>query len=110
MNAGKMRHRITFKVKTVTGRDAFGGETVTWGNVGTTPTVWAEALPLRGKEFMAARQLSDELSVKFRVRYRSDVIPEWRIEWDSNTFEVVEVIHVDGKKEMLEIMCRSTHV
>ena len=102
MRAGELRHRVTIQQKIVT-RDTFGGEVVTWADVAT---VWAAVEPLRGREFLDAKQIQAETAYRVRMRYRSDVDTDMRIVWDSRTLEITAVLDVDGRGRELELMCR----
>ena len=103
MRAGRLSHRITFYARSVT-RDAMGGETVTWVEQDQD---WADVLPLQGREYFAAQQVEAELTIRFRVRYRSDVTEAWRIEWEGKRYNIRHVFPVDGRKDALEMMCTS---
>lgn len=86
-------------------RDAIGGETVTWTEAAT---VWAEAKPIRGQEFIALQEAQSELQVRFTIRYRSDVTADWRLQWREQTYEIVgEPVDVNAARETLELNCRS---
>ena len=102
MRAGRLRHRVTLQRKVVT-RDAYGGEVITWTDVAT---VWAAVEPLRGRELEAAAQAGAELSARIVMRYRSDVVPEWRVAWDGHVYDIEAVVDVDGRHRTLELRCR----
>lgn len=97
-----LRHRVTLESKTVT-RDPLGGEIESWAAVAI---VWAEVLPLQGREFFEARRLESELDSRIRIRYRSGVVPGMRITWGSRTYGIESVVeHESGRRE-LRLMCR----
>ena len=75
MRAGALRHRVTLKTKSVS-RDTFGEEDVTWT---TTATVWGSVEPLRGREYMEAKQGQADVSHRVIVRYRASVVPTMRL-------------------------------
>ena len=101
MYAGRLDQRITLQAKSVV-RDAMGGEVVTWQDVAT---VWASAEPLRGREFFAAQQLQDETTVRFRLRWRSGVVPSMRVLWRAQPYDIQSVIDPNGARFELELMC-----
>src|SRR5688572_1635949 len=93
--AGDLDQRITLLRKTA-GRDAMGGESVSWLN---HATVWARAEQLRGREYLALQQAQSELEVRFTIRYRGDVSPDWRVTWRGHDYEIVgEPIDVDSRR------------
>lgn len=103
MRAGRLKHPITFVQKTAT-RDAMGGEVITWVDYADD---WAEVVPLRGREYFAARQMEAAADVRFRVRYRDDIEAYWRIRWRTDLYEIVDVINVEADDRATEMMCRS---
>lgn len=105
MRAGRLRDRIVLQAKVVT-RDAMGGEVITWTD---QATVWAEPVPLAGREYTSANQEQSEISVRFRLRYRADlaVTAAWRVTWNSVAYDILDVINVRGTKREWELMCRT---
>lgn len=103
MRAGFLRHRLALKTKSVT-RDSFGEEDVTWV---TAATVWGSVEPLRGREYMEAKQGQADVSHRVVIRYRTGVVPTMRVYLeDGRGFEVDSVINRLERDEMLELMCR----
>lgn len=77
MQAGKLRHRITFQSPGTT-QDPVTGEMVQgWA------TVWdkvpASVEPLSVKDFIAAQATQSQLSACIKIRYRAGVLPSMRI-------------------------------
>ena len=101
MNAGKLRHRVTIKRKTVA-RDTYGAETVTWVDV---TTVYAEVKPIGGREYYGAGQTLAESTFTVTIRYRSDIRPAWQLAYGTRTFEIQTVIP-DEKNAMMILGCR----
>ena len=103
LNAGQLDQRITLQSK-VAGVDSLGQDSTTWADVAT---VWAQAQPIRGREFFAAGQTQSEVSVRFRIRYRSDVTEQMRVLWRSVAHDIEAVIQTNGDKTGIELMCLS---
>lgn len=99
--AGKMTERVTFQAKSVT-RNALGEEVVTWADVAT---VWAEARPLRGREFYAANQTQQVVDVRFIVRQRAGLTVDMRLLWKAAPYDITGLIPGTGPYAgTLEIM------
>ena len=101
LNAGELDQRVTLQQRAA-GVDALGQDSATWADVAT---VWAKAEPLRGREFFAAGQAHSEVSVRFRIRYRTGVLPTMRALWRGVPHDVVAVLEPHGDKVSLELMC-----
>lgn len=101
MRAGQLRHRVTLQSKSVV-QNTFGEETITWTD---TATIWAAVEPLRGREFLEARQDQAEVSTRIRMRYRSGVAPEMRAVFGSHTYNIQAVIHLEERQRELHLMC-----
>ena len=103
MRAGALRHRVTLKSKTVS-RDTFGEEDITWA---TVATVWGSVEPLRGREYMEAKQGQADVSHRVVIRYRTGVVPTMRVYLeDGRALEIDGVINRLERDEQLELMCR----
>lgn len=100
MNAGKMRHRITFQ-RPVTEKDKVGGYSDDWVDVVTT---WAQISPISGKEYFTQVR---ETTVSHRVycRYRPGINPHMQIKFGKRTFRIISVINWEERNEGLTIMC-----
>jgi len=103
LSAGRLRHRVTLQSKSVT-RDAYGGETVTWVDIAT---VWAECLPLSGREYLAARAEVAETLIKIRIRWRADVSTTCRAVWEGRNYDIEAALDSGGRHEELMLMCKA---
>jgi SPP1 family predicted phage head-tail adaptor len=104
MQIGRLRHRITIEQATVT-RDAYGGETLTWG---TYATIWALVTPVRGQErqISAAAQELATLAYQVRMRYRSDIDPRMRVVWGTKVLDIESIYDPTGRYAELILLCR----
>ena len=105
MEAGRLRHRVTFQAKVPT-RDTHGGEVPNWAD---QFTVWGrvEFLELLSmKEFFAARQIHARADARITVRYRTGIDSDMRVTWDGHTFEIVAPPIQDATKRELAIICQ----
>lgn len=84
---GDLRHRITFQ-EAVLASDGIGGQVEAWQNIADTPTVWARIEPVNGLERFFAEKLEENVSHKITIRYRNDILPQYRILFDGRVFEV----------------------
>jgi SPP1 family predicted phage head-tail adaptor len=102
IGAGDFDQRIVIEQPS-SGVDVLGQRVETWS---TLATVWAQAQPLRGREYFAAGQTQSEADVRFRIRYRTDVNSAMRVQWRSVPHAIVAPpMDVDGQQHTLELMC-----
>jgi SPP1 family predicted phage head-tail adaptor len=99
MRIGRFRHRIELQQNTPT-QDDDGSRIDNWT---TVATVWGELLEIRGREYLAAEEAHSELNAKIRIRYRSDVRPEWRAKFEGRTFDIQHVADLKGRRRELEL-------
>lgn len=102
MEAGKLRHRITIKQKTVV-RDEFGGEQITWTAL---YTVWSEVMPLSGAEVVRFGLEEAEATVRVRMRYRSGIMPKMIVSWGDRTFDILATSNRYERNKELWLECR----
>ena len=96
------RVRIERRVKTENSR---GEVTYTWE---TVATVWARAVPLRGRDYFAAAQMQDEVTTRFRIRYRTGLDSSMRVVWKGGFYDIKgQPIEVDGERVWIDLMCKA---
>lgn len=103
---GRANQRIKLQTKSVT-RNAIGEEVVTWSDVVTDTAdhaIWAEAWPLKGREFFAAQQTQYAADVRFRIRYRDGVTREQRILWKDEPYDIIMLVDVGAARQTIEIL------
>jgi len=101
MQAGALDRQVSLQSVT-TSADSYGQGTPTWA---TVDTVWAAKRGLGSIEFFAAAQTQMQDSVKYVIRYRSDVTQTWRLVDGSDEFDIVGLREI-GRREWLELTCR----
>ena len=109
MRAGWLRHRVEILAKEAS-QNSFGEEVVAWV---TVATVWASVEPLRGREYIEAKQGQVEVSHRVGMRHWLEVGPEMRLRLEvgptgvgGRVLEIVSVINPLERGERLELMCR----
>lgn len=100
MESGKLRHRVTIQTATEA-QDAHGQAIKTWAD---TTTVWASIEPLRGREYIEARQNTARVTHRIRMRHRSLDVGQ-RITHASRVFNIESVINPAERDQLLEVMC-----
>jgi SPP1 family predicted phage head-tail adaptor len=102
---GKMDQQVTLQSR-VSNRLASGEDKYTWANLATNPTVWAEANPVRGQEFVAAAQVQADKPMAFRIRWRSDVDATMRVLWRGEPYDIMAApMDTRGAREELWLHC-----
>lgn len=102
MNPGDLRHRITLqKYITTTNEDNFA--TQKWQNVAT---VWAAVENLYGREYWEAAAIQKENTVKFTIRYRTDVDQTMRIVFGGKIYNIVSVDNIKYRNKLIEIKAK----
>lgn len=67
--------------------------------------VWASVEPMRGREYQEAQRIRPELSYKITTRYHKELTSDMFIQYQEREFQIISVINVKEKNEMLEIIC-----
>jgi len=102
MQAGKLRHRVTFQSPGTT-QDPVTGEMVQgWA------TVWdkvpASVEPLSVKDFIASSATQSALTARIMIRYREGVLPSMRILHRGNVYNIQGVMpDPDSGREYLTL-------
>lgn len=103
MQAGKLRDRVDLQRVSVT-PDSHGDQVKTWA---TLATVWASIEPLSGREFLQASQVMSDVTVRIRIRGRTDITltPKDRVQFGTRLFDIRHVIDWGGKGVETQLMC-----
>lgn len=77
MQAGKLRHRVSFQEKLKQRDPQSGAVEFIW--VDRWPEVYASVEPLSARDMLAAKAAQSELSARIVIRYREGISSEMRI-------------------------------
>ncbi len=99
MEIGDLRHRITFQKHTTTTNEN-GFEVETWEDY---RTVWAAVSNLHGREYYAAAAVQAENTVKFTVRYLTDLDTTMRISFRGKTYDITAIDNIKYQNRFIEI-------
>lgn len=103
MQAGKLRHRVTFQAHDGSQNSVGELDPAGWVNQATR---WASVRPLRGREFLESRALQSDVDTRIVTRYYEQARPDWRIVWNAHTYIIVSVIHPNEMQRETQFMCR----
>jgi len=96
MKAGELKHRVALQRRTVAGLN-------TWS---TVATVWAAIEPLSGNQFYQNLIANTQVSGRVRIRYRTDVKPDWRILFGTRVFNITGIVNPKESNQEMHIMYR----
>ena len=98
MNSAKLDRRVSIyrPVKTQT---SYGEITYADSLLGV---VYAQVVPIGGRETFMASQMVPEAKFKILIRYRSDLDTTHKLEYDSQMFDIAYIAEI-GRKEGLEL-------
>ena len=88
MKTGRLRDRLT--IRTYTASIGTNGENTR--SYTTFATVFAEILPVSGKEYLINDRVQGEISHKITIRYLSGLLPKMNGVCGSRTFEFVAIL------------------
>lgn len=101
MRAGQLNRLISLQRK-VEAKDDDGDLVKSWSEFAKP---WARKVDLAGRELEAAMSISQEISVRFLVRYRTDVEQGMRIALDGEFYHVIAALDRRGDRDELQIYC-----
>lgn len=98
---GAMRHRLRLEAPVRTTGEG-GSAKVTWQ---PAATLWAEVVPLSGRETFQADGLTAVASFEVRTRYRADLTPEMRLVMGERILDIRAVRDIEGRHRWLSCLC-----
>lgn len=99
-HASRLRQRLTLQEEVRTPDNA-GGYVRSWKDVAT---LWAEIIPVSGRERFFAGKIESPATHRILMRYRSDITPAHRLVFEKRAFNIRHVANVGEENAMLEIM------
>ena len=100
----RLRHRIRLEQPIVTPTEG-GAAQITWLPIAT---VWAEVVPLAGRELVAFDQRQGRLSHRVSLRYRSDITAAHRVVLGTRILDIRSVFTPDERRRYLVCLCEET--
>jgi len=103
MYAGQLRDSVDLQRVSIT-PDSHGDQVKTWT---TLATVRASIEPLSGREFFQASQVMSDVTVRIRIRGRTDLAltPKDRVQFGARLFDIRHVIDWGGKGVETQLLC-----
>ena len=101
---GNYRSRVKIYKRVYTS-NGMGGFSQTLSEV---DTVWAEVMPMSGREATRFRQAYPTATFRIRMRYRRDVNTDYKIYYNSKYHNILYVEDTDNKQDELIILTEVT--
>ena len=100
--SGDLRHKVQLQENQIT-QDSTTGEMVpSWV---TVASVWAQVVPMSGREFLAASAEQSEVRGRMTIRYREDVDASMRVVYRGKYYAIHAVLpDAESGKEHLTLM------
>jgi SPP1 family predicted phage head-tail adaptor len=104
MRAGKLSRQISIIQPSVTGRSTDGEPIFSWSTI--LSGVWADRVPLSGREVLRMDTRWPEITTRFIMRYSSLIDPRCRILdlVDNYQYDIKAILRMDNKRAGLEII------
>lgn len=99
MNIGDLRNRITIQQFTTT-VNANGFEVQSWVDYKST---WSAITNLYGREYYQAAAVQAEKTVKFTIRYDSNINTDMRIVFNSKNYDIKFIDNIKYANKFIEI-------
>ncbi len=77
--------------------DTTPDNTVTWTCKIKVTGIWAEIMPLRGREYWASKQTTSKITGKIRIRYLDGITPKMRVKFGERIFNIEAVLNPNEK-------------
>lgn len=98
--SSRLRHRLTLQ-QLVQTPDSAGGYTASWDDVAQ---LWAEILPINGRERLFAGKVQAETTHRISIRYRNDISTSHRLVFESRVFNIRAIMNEHERDDMLELL------
>ena len=99
--AGELNFQITIQQPSIS--QTYGEPNITWS---TFALVMAKIEPLSGREYFASKQIIDEQVFRFTIRWINNITTKMRILYDSNYYDIQDIINLKMRNKEIQLMCR----
>lgn len=99
MNAGRMDRKVDL-MKPTTTTDSFGQVVESFA---AEVSVWAQKRDVTGREDVEADQVVAQVRTEWTIRWRSDILPTWRIRYGSEIYLIDGILEI-GRREGMKIL------
>ncbi len=103
MNIGRLDKRITFQQASVS-KSGTGQATMSWANVASVPTVWAEVISRGGSEIQEGETLQAQHTWVIRIRPRQDITAKMRALYGSKILYITSVGDPNRRTNIQELL------
>ena len=100
LRAGDLDRPIVIERAVDGGTTDYGEPIIAWEQ---RAAVRAKVVEQSGREFLSAAQIVSTRRATFTIRWRTDLLPTDRIQWDGATWNIVGRREI-GRREALELM------
>jgi len=101
MKAGKLDRRVILQQPVET-QNSVGEIVIAFQ---TFATVWAEVLPLNGREYFAAQQFVPEAQLKIFIRWITGVNEKFKVVHDDVAYDIMYIAEI-GRREGIQLIVR----
>jgi SPP1 family predicted phage head-tail adaptor len=98
---GPKRHRLTIERRSTAEND-FGQPSDAWS---TVATIWGRVRALSGRELATAAEIRPETSLRVEIRYRSDLTPEDRFDFNGRKLRILGLWDPEERRRELYADC-----
>lgn len=97
------RHRLVIQEEKIVGKNELNQPKKEWV---TFAVVRGEVDPLRGREYIASKQVQAEITHRVSFRYIKGIKPSMRVKWGDRIFEIESVINPMHQNYEIQLMCK----
>ena len=101
MLPGRLDRRIVIQVNTPP-QNGYGESVPAWT---VLATVWAQVIPVSGREAVTGGAIIAEADTTFRIRWRDGILPTHRISYGSNLYDIRHIAEI-GRREGIDIVAK----
>jgi SPP1 family predicted phage head-tail adaptor len=101
MNAAKLDRRISI-YRPIKTQNSYGE--ITYAD-SLLAVVYAQVVPIGGRETFMASQIVPEAKFKIVIRYRSDLLTSDKIVFDGTAYDIAHIAEI-GRREGLEVLVK----
>ena len=102
MQAGRLRHRVQIQEYVTTQDSETGSVSEAWA---TVAEVWAEVMPMSGREFVAAQMPTPGVTTRITIRHVDGVDASMRVLHGSMIYNIKAVLADPTLLRHLTLMC-----
>lgn len=67
--------------------------------------IWAQVIPLNGREYEESQKLRAETTYSIKIRYAANIRSDFKVLYKNRLFEIISVLNLGSRNREIKLVC-----